>query len=271
MESHIIIPVSPEAFRIGPLIVSWYGIMVVLAIVAIVVFSAFRARSYGVKSDQIYALALWAVLAGILGARIIHIIDYWSYYLSNPLQIFGFAGFGVYGAIIGAALATGIYSWRKKLSFWVLGDIIAPGAVLGQAIGRLGCTLNGCCYGAETDVPWAFQWTDPGTYAPLGMAVHPAQVYLLLWNLAVFGVLWSLRNRLKPYGSLFLIYIALYSVGDFAIRFFREDNNITFEGLFQAQLVGIILFIGSMATLAVRMYLARRPKVTEEPDSLRGE
>ena len=250
------IDINPIAFRLGPLAISWYGIMIVLALVTLVLLSAHQSRRVGITRDHIYNLALYAILAGIVGARLVHVVDYWSYYSANPREIFGFSGFAVYGAILGAALATGFYAWRKKLSFWALGDTVAPAAVLAQGIGRLGCTFNGCCYGRVTDVPWAFTWTDPATFAPANIPVHPAQVYLLLWNLAVFAFLWSLRTRLKPQGSLLLAYLGLYSFGDFWIRFYRE-GELPVGGLLQAQVIGLGVTIAAVAALYIRRYLSR--------------
>jgi len=257
----ITIPVNPIAFRIGPLAVAWYGIMIVLAMVAVVLFSAREARRYGISREQIYELAAYAILAGIIGARLVHIVDHWSYYSQHPLEVFGFEGFAVWGAILGAAIATGLYAWRKRISFWKLGDTVAPGAVLAQAIGRVGCTLNGCCYGTPTDAPWAFIWTDPKSFAPVGIAVHPAQVYLLLWNLAVFGLLLWARYRIRPQGALFLLYLIAYATGDFAIRFVRE-GELPLAGLLQAQVISLTVLLTAAAILVVRIRRAQTAVIT---------
>lgn len=256
MEAALVIPISPIALRIGPLAIAWYGIMIVLAMVAIVLFSAHEAKRHAIPKEQIYELAVYAIVAGIVGARLVHIVDYWSYYSQHPLEIFGFEGFAVWGAILGAAVATGLYAWRKRISFWKLGDTVAPGAVLAQAIGRLGCTLNGCCYGMPTEAPWALMWTDPQSYAPAGVAVHPAQVYLLLWNLVVFGLLLWLRHRIRPQGALFLIYLIAYAIGDFGIRFVRE-GELPIAGLLQAQVISLVVLITAVAILIVRIRRTR--------------
>ncbi len=141
------IDINPVAFSIGPIEVRWYGIMVVLAIISIIAISIIEARRQGFREDHIYGVAVWAVIGGILGSRIIHVIDKWNYYIQHPLQIFNFEGLAVYGAVMGIVIAIVIYSLVKKLSIWQLGDIIAPGALVGMAIGRVGCILNGGCYG----------------------------------------------------------------------------------------------------------------------------
>ncbi|MCX8125737.1 MAG: prolipoprotein diacylglyceryl transferase [Dehalococcoidia bacterium] len=256
MRDIIEMPLGPIAFRVGPLAIAWYGIMVVLAMVAVVLFSAREAKRHGIPREHIYGLAIWAIGAGIVGARLVHVIDYWSYYLQHPLEVFGFEGFAVWGAIIGATVATLLYAWRHRISFWKLGDTIAPGAVLAQAIGRLGCTLNGCCYGVPTDAPWAFMWTNPGSYAPVGIPVHPAQVYLLLWNLAVFGLLMWLRGRIHQPGAIFLTYVIAYALGDFAIRFVRE-GELSVAGLLQAQVIGLVVMVTAIIIMSMRMYRSR--------------
>jgi phosphatidylglycerol:prolipoprotein diacylglycerol transferase len=173
------------------------------------------------------------------------------------MKIFSFEGLAVYGAVIGVILAIVIYCLVKKLSIWQIGDIISPGALVGMAIGRIGCVFNGCCYGLATSLPWAVDYTCPTSYSPLGVPMHPTQIYHIIWNLAAFGVLWSLRRKLKPTGSVFLLYLAFYAAGDLIIRFFREGEPFLF-GLQQAQLIGIIMLVITVSWLAVRIWLAKR-------------
>ncbi len=257
----IIIGIDPVLLKIGGFELRWYAVMVVLAIVAVIFTASREARRVGMSPQVIYSVALWAVLAGIIGSRLFHIIDEWDYYIANPRQIIGFEGQTIYGAVLGAMVGALIYSWVNKLSFWQLSDVIAPGAVLGQAIGRVGCIINGCCYGLPTSLPWAVTYTHPGSYAPLGVAMHPAVVYQLIWNLLVFAILWKLRGRLKPEGCLLLLYLALYSVGDFGIRFFRESTPFLF-GLPQAQVIGLAVLVVTVPWLVIRI---RREKAVVSP------
>ena len=262
----ITIEIDPVAFSIGPFEVTWYGIMVALAIVSIIIVSSREAKRVGISEDHIYSLGFWAVIGGVIGSRLIHVIDKWDYYMAHPGQIIGFEGLAVYGAVIGIALAIFIYTWVKKLSFWQLGDIIAPGAILGQAVGRIGCILNGCCYGLPTSLPCAVVYTHPSSYARLGIPVHPTQIYHLLWNLIAFAIIWHLRTRVKPQGSLFLIYLALYAAGDLVIRFFREGDPSIF-GMQQAQLIGIAILAVIVPWLVIRTWRARVEIPAPEPTS----
>ena len=251
------IGIDPVAFGIGFFEIRWYGIMVVLAIVAVIAIALLEAKRVGLAEEHIYSMGLWAIIGGVIMSRLLHIIDQWDYYMANPKQIIGFAGLTVYGAVLGALIAVLIYCWVKKLSFWQVGDVAAPGAILGQAIGRIGCFINGCCYGLSTSLPWGVVYTNPGSYCPLDETFQPTQIYHLLWNLIGFGILWSLRTRLKPQGSLFLLYLALYAAGDLSIRFVRAGEPFLF-GLQQAQLIGIIILLVTVPWLIVRMWRARR-------------
>jgi phosphatidylglycerol:prolipoprotein diacylglycerol transferase len=254
------ININPIAFSVGTLEVRWYGIMVVLAVVAVIALAVLEARRVGLSEEHIYSVALWGIIGGILVSRLFHVIDKWDYYMANPRQIIGFAGLTVYGAVFGALLAVLIYCWVKKLSFWQIGDVAAPGAILGQAIGRIGCFINGCCYGLPTSSPLGVVYTNPASFCPLGESFQPTQIYHMLWDLIGFGILWSLRRRLEPKGSLFLLYLALYAAGDLSIRFVRVGEPFR-SGMFfnmqEAQLIGIIVLVVTVPWLVIRMWRYR--------------
>jgi len=252
----ITIEINPVALGFGAFEVRWYGVMVVLAIVAVIGIALLEAKRVGFSQDHIYSVALWGIVGGVVVSRLFHVIDQWDYYMAHPGQIIGFSGLTVYGAVMGALVAVLTYAWVKKLSFWQLGDIVAPGALLGQAIGRIGCLINGCCFGIFTSLPWAVVYTHPGSYAPLGEPRHPTQIYHLLWNLIAFAIIWRLRRRLRPPGSVFLTYLALYAIGDLGIRFVREGEAFLF-GMQQAQLIGVVMLLVTVPWLIVRMWRAR--------------
>jgi phosphatidylglycerol:prolipoprotein diacylglycerol transferase len=248
----IYINVSPIAFTIGPVRVAWYGIMVALAIVTLVTWALIVTRKDPrLTKDIVLNAALVGIPFGIVGARLLHVIDNWSYYSQHLNEIVGGSGLAIYGAVLGAALGIWIYSRFRKISFGHLADVIAPGIILAQAIGRVGCTLNGCCYGLECDLPWAITYTNPESLGPLGIPVHPTQVYEIIYNLIVFGVLLALRKRFRPDGSLFLIYLTLYSLWRFGIDFIREGTPFLF-GLHEAQVVSIIVLIITITLMAWR-------------------
>jgi phosphatidylglycerol:prolipoprotein diacylglycerol transferase len=245
--------------------VRWYGIMVALAAVVVVLWVIWEIRRGAKLSyETIFAAALIAIPSGVIVSRLLHVIDLWGYYSQHPGQIIGASGLTIYGAILGATLGIWVYSKFRKFNFTYLADLVAPGVILAQAVGRVGCTLNGCCYGLPTSLPWGVVYTHPESYAPLGIAVHPTQLYEIAYLLVIFGVVFWLRGRLKPEGSLFLIYISLYSLWRVGIDFLREGTPF-FLGLHQAQVIGIIVLLIAVPILVLRTRwvgkLPRRRKV----------
>lgn len=245
--------VNPVAFIIFGFPVRWYGIMVALAVITLMLWMVRETRrNVGISYEPVLNGALVAIPSGIIVSKLLHVADAWGYYRMNPGLIFSAEGLTIYGAVLGGALGIWLYSRFHKYPFGHVADLLAPGIILAQAIGRVGCTLNGCCYGAEADFHWAFVWTHPDTYAPVGVAVHPTQVYEIIFNLIVFGVLLRLRGRLKPEGSLFMLYMALYAVWRLGIGFLREGSAWAFD-LQQAQVLGIIVL-----AVTIPLYFIRR-------------
>ena len=248
----ITINISPIAFTIRGISIRWYGIMVALAVVTIVLWLLWEVRR-GAKlsSDTIITAAVVGVPSGVIFSRLLHIIDRWDFYSQNPGLIIGFEGLTIYGAILGAALGIWIYSRFSHFRFGYFADLVVPGLILAQVLGRVGCTLNGCCYGCETSLPWGIIYTDAESYAPLGIAVQPTQIYEIIYLLIIFAVLFKLRRRFKPEGSLFLIYLSLYSLWRIGIDFLREGTPFLF-GLHQAQIIGIIVLAIAVPMLVLR-------------------
>jgi phosphatidylglycerol:prolipoprotein diacylglycerol transferase len=248
----ITISVSPIAFTIGDISVRWYGIMVALAVVELILWMVWRIRrGADISYDSVITVALIAIPSGIIISRLLHIFDLWSFYLANPGLLWGFGGLTIWGAILGATLGIWVYSRFTDFKFGYFMDVITPGVLLAQVIGRVGCTINGCCYGAETSLPCGVIYTNPDSYAPIGVAVHPTQLYEITFLLIVFGVLFWLRKRFRPDGSLFLIYLSLYSAWRLGIGFLREGTDFLF-GLHQAQVIGIVVLLIVIPILVVR-------------------
>lgn len=244
----ITINISPIAF----LNVRWYGIMVALAVAVVVFWMVWQVRRGAKLSyDTIFTAALVAIPSGVIVSRLLHIIDRWGFYSQNPGLIVGFSGLTIWGAVLGATLGIWIYSKFSKFNFGYFGDLVVPAVILAQVVGRVGCLLNGCCYGLPTSLPWGIVYTHPESYAPLGVAVHPTQIYEIIYLLIIFGVVFKLRGRFQPDGSLFLIYLSLYSLWRIGIDFLREGTPLLF-GLHQAQIIGIIVLLIAIPILALR-------------------
>jgi len=247
----ITISIDP-ILTIGSISVRWYGIMVALAVLTVVLWTLWQVRrGANVSYDTVFTAALVGIPSGIIFAKLLHVIDLWEYYIQNPGQIISGAGLTAWGAVLGAALGIWIYSRVSRFQFGYLADLIAPGIILAQAVGRVGCTINGCCYGLPTSLPWGVIYTHPNSLAPLGVATHPTTVYEIIFNLLVFGLLFTLRGRLKPDGSLFLIYLSLYSSWRLGTDFLREGTPFLF-GLHQAQVIAMIVLAIAIPILAYR-------------------
>ena len=254
----ITIDVNPIAFTIGPISVAWYGIMVALAVVTVFSWILWRVRKgANLSYDNVINIALVGIPSGIIFARVLHILDHLSYYIQNPGEIIGGAGLSIYGAVLGTALGIWIYSRIRKFSFGYATDVIAPGLVLSQMVGRVGCTLNGCCYGLETKAFCAIVYTNPASYGPIGVSVYPTQIFEIIYLAIVFTVLFKLTGRFKPDGSLFLIYLSLYALWRFGIDFIREGTPFLF-GLHEAQVISLIILAIVIPLLALRTRWVKR-------------
>ena len=271
------ISVDPIAFAIGDIEIRWYGIMVALACLAVMAVTAKEAKRLGITHD-VSGLFLWCIIGGYVGGRLVHVIDYWEYYVAHPREIVGFAGLAVYGTILGVILAAWIYVRVQRIAWSSMagvGDAVAVATPLGLAIGRIGCVLNGCCFGKPSpfeSFPGAVWYTPRDTIPPdyWLTALYPTQVYFVLWNLVVFATMWLLRDRLKPQGTLFLLFLCLYAAGDFTLRFLRINDPFLL-GLHQGQVISLTILLVVTPLLVVRMLrYRRRPSAAAEviePDS----
>ena len=260
----IAIDINP-ILTIGPISIRWYGVIVALAVLVVVLWAIRAVRRSKLSRETAFTAALVGIPSGIVFSRILHIIDQWQYYIQNPGQIIGGSGLTAWGAVLGAALGIWIYSKVGRFPFGYFADLIAPGIILGQAVvGRIACTINGCCYGMETSLPWGVVYTHPESFGPIGIPVHPTQIYEIIYSLIIFGVLLRLSGRFKPDGSLFLVYLSLYSVWRVGIGFLREGTPFLF-GLYQAQVMSIIILV-----IAVPI-LAYRTRWVEKEEEIEGE
>ena len=190
-----------------------------------------------------YPLALWGVIGGIIGARLVHVIDYWSFYWANPGTILAFwaGGLAIWGGILGGTLAAVIFARISGFPLAGYTDQAAPGLILAQAIGRIGDIINGEHISTTTNLPWGVVYTHPNSPGYGLLPVHPAVAYELLMDLFILGILWKLRGRTRPDGSLFLIYLSLYSAGRFFLSFLRLDSSTIFLSLSQPQWISILV------------------------------
>ncbi|MBU0491359.1 MAG: prolipoprotein diacylglyceryl transferase [Chloroflexi bacterium] len=252
------------SFSLGgiPIVISAYAVMMDVAIVVGLVVVAFEARRVGFPLERLIDLTLVGVVAGVVGARLYYVAGNWDVYAANPIRIldFGEGGLVYHGALLAGLLAAYAYTRWRRLAFLQVCDLMAPALALGESIARIGCLLNGCCYGAPTD-------SILGLYLPnyYGEWVvrYPTPIIQGLTTLVIFGVLWGLRKR-KPFpGFLILLYLVLYSATRFLIEFTRDRGPlITTFGVDTAQLMSLLL---ALVGLAAMVFLWRRQRARVEP------
>ncbi|MBI5190118.1 MAG: prolipoprotein diacylglyceryl transferase [Nitrospirae bacterium] len=256
----------PVLFKLGPLTIHTYGVLVAAAFLAAIFLASREATRKGIDPERIMDLGLYVLAAAIVGSRLFEVAVNYEYYLSNPADIFKIwkGGLVFYGGFIGA-VATGIWFLRKHgLPVWKVGDIAAPCIALGQSIGRIGCLEAGCCYGKPTDLPWAITFTNPDTLAVMGVPVHPTQVYESLGTFLLFLALFAYRKRIAFDGQLFWLYVLAYSVLRFCLEFLRGDTvrgfvHVAGFDVSTGQAVAIGAFLTAV-TMLTRLKAASRRK-----------
>jgi phosphatidylglycerol:prolipoprotein diacylglycerol transferase len=253
--------VHPILFHLGSFPVHSYGVMTALAFVFGLWTATLRAKRVNVSGEVIADVTLWLMLGTILGARTVYVVTYWKdEFAGQPLtEIFAIwhGGLVYYGGLIGASAAGIIYLHLKKLPLWKIADIIAPSIALGSVFGRIGCLLNGCCYGRACSLPWAISFPADNPLHPPTTPVHPTEIYDALLNFALYLFLAWLFRRRKFDGQIFATYLICYAVTRSFVEYFRGDYNDAHQhfGLTPAQLVSVPIFVTG---LALAVILSRR-------------
>ena len=253
--------VKPTLFHLGDLQIHSFGLLVALGFLFGLASASYNARRAGLKGEVVYDLAPWLVGAGLIGARLLYVVSYWNRDFAGQPLTEAFAvwkgGLVFYGGLILAVLV-GIWRIRAmKLPLWTMADCLAPGIALGHAFGRIGCLLNGCCYGRPTDLPWAirFPLSHPTAHQP----IHPSQIYESLLNLAFFAALmWGFGRRKFP-GQIFALYLAGYAVLRAFTEWFRGDYDFISRpaaGMFTpGQSTSFLILVAGIA-----LFFTLRPK-----------
>ena len=263
----IVININPVALQIGHFMLNCYSIIVMLAILAAIGIAIREGKRKGIPSEDILSLAPWAVLGGLIGARLFHVIDKWDYYAGNPLQalVLWQGGLAIWGGLAGGGIAAIIYARLKHLSTSRLADTLVPALLVAQIIGRFACIIDGDAAGGATTLPWGFTYINPGSMVPsglLGVPTHPYPVYDQLWNLLGLAIALKFRHHLKTDGLLFLSYLSVYAVGRFVFTFVRQEK-IWFWGLQEAQVVAVGVMMVSVAMFIYLSLKARHGPTSE--------
>ncbi len=286
------IDMDPDMLTLGSFVLTWHGFFTFVGVALAVALVSYWAKKENIPPDTILSVSVWAILGGIVGARLVHVVDFWTrVYQNDPLSVFYIweGGIAIYGAVLGGFAGGAIYALVRNrdglINFWnrflfflgriekmpmpsvgKLADLTAPALVLSMAVGRIGDIINGEHIARITSLPWGFVYTHEKTQRLYSFIAegrssltpsHPAVIYEMIWDVAVLGFLWFvLRNRLRPDGMVFVSFLALYSLGRFFISFIRQDK-IWVVGLDMAQIIALIVLSITVTLLISKAQVAR--------------
>jgi phosphatidylglycerol---prolipoprotein diacylglyceryl transferase len=246
----------PKLISFGDFFIPAYGVLVALAFLAGMWSTTKLARRVGLDTQRIQDLVIYCAITGLVGAKLLMFIFDWQYYLKNPGEMFSLSTLRAAGVYQGGFLLAVIYSIyymrQNKLPVLRTMDCFAPGIALGHAIGRLGCLAAGCCYGILCERPWAITFNNKDitefSNVPLGVPLHPTQLYEALGNLVIFGITYKLFDPQKAPGGLFALYLILYSFLRFVVEFYRRHDQAPLWGLplSHTQWISLLTMLGGV-------------------------
>jgi prolipoprotein diacylglyceryl transferase len=265
----ITIDLDPNLFQVGPFLVTWHGVFSVLGIIAAARLAQWLLARDGLTAEQVYDIAVWMVVVGLIGARLLYVWENYRQFQGGPVYevlLLNKGGISQWGGIFGALLGGYLWCRRHKFSFLRLLDAAGPANAIGFFIGRIGDVINGEHHGTPTNLPWGVNYINAHTLGQPGRIVHPEVAYEMLLTLALLVGLLPFYDRMKkrlPPGVVGLIWLALYAAGRTLLSFMREDS--LFLGLRQAQWAGIAMVL--VAAIAIPILLRRRAGAGRGPDA----
>jgi phosphatidylglycerol---prolipoprotein diacylglyceryl transferase len=248
----------PKLFELGPVTVYTYGVLLAAAYLCGLQLARVRARARGLDANRVLDLGIYIIISALIGAKLLLLITDFRTFASNPRELITLARSGgvFYGGLILAVVVAVVYIRKIGLPLWTTCDVFAPGIALGHVIGRFGCLFAGCCYGREAHLPWAitfhneFAAANVGT--PLGVPLHPTQLYEAAAELVILLVLLATERRGRPFpGRTFWLYMLLYAVSRFIIEFYRGDERGMVGALSTSQFISVLLVPLSIVMLIV--------------------
>jgi phosphatidylglycerol:prolipoprotein diacylglycerol transferase len=247
-----------------------YGVLLAIAFLVGLWVAGREARRAGLDANRVSDLGIYVLIAGLLGAKLLLVLLDWRFFMGHPAELWSVVQSGgvFYGGLLAAFPIAWWYARRHALPGWATADALAPGVVIGQAIGRLGCFAAGCCHGRPANVPWAVTFKD--LYAsrtvgtPLDQPLHPTQLYESLACLAIFAILVTLAGRKRFNGQIVLTYVVLYGAARFVIEFFRGDSVRGFVHVstnFQLSTSQVIAIVMLLAAAVLIPHVMKTQKV----------
>ena len=256
-----------DLLTIGQFTVHGYGLMIAIGILAAYTVAEYRAKKKNLNYERIFALTIWCLIGGILGAKILFYITQIKEIVADPNILLQFSdGFVVYGGIIGGILAGFIFCKKEKLNFLKYFDLVMPSIALAQGFGRIGCLLAGCCYGKETTSPFGLVFPE-ASFAPSGIPLVPTQLISSGLDFLNFLALIMIAKKVKADGQVAGFYLIFYSAGRFILEFFRGDLVRGSVGsISTSQFIAIFLFVIGCGIVFTRAFSAR--KITKNFDNM---
>lgn len=252
----------PILFHLGAIVVHTYGVVLMMAFAISILIAVRTAQDrmkrmpgWRITPEQVMDIGIWFVVSGLIGARIMFVLLDWEQYAGHPADMFKVwqGGLSFHGGFFGGLIALAIFCVRHKIPVLTMADLYAPGCMLGYAVGRVGCVLNGCCYGAPTTMPWGIRFYDEGKLTPPS---HPTQLYSVLLGVVFFGVLLALQKRQTFRGQLACWFFVLAGAERFIMEIWRANvtSTVVAFGLTDVQL----LCLGFIAIGTTGLALCRR-------------
>ena len=246
----------PELFSVGGFTLHTYGLFAATGFMAALLVTIRLGKAQGFPAQQIMDMGFIIIFWAIVGSRLMYVLMNFSYFRDDPLGAFKIwqGGLVFSGGLMAVVLSMIWYLRRHHLSVWKTGDLWAPGVVIGQSIGRIGCFMAGCCFGLPTSLEWGVIFSHPRSLAPPNISIHPTQLYASLGGLVIFAVLMVLHARKKFEGQVFLWFLILHSTARLLVERFRGDERGVIPGseMSVTQLVTLLILIASVIALYVR-------------------
>lgn len=233
-----------ELFSIGPITVQGYGLMIAIGIITCLLLGVYRARKHGKNEEVVLDIAIYGIIIGFIGAKLLYIIVEFDRFIKDPMSVIGSEGFVVYGGIIMGVMAAIKYCRIKKISFLEYFDLLMPSVSVAQGFGRIGCLLAGCCYGRETTSIIGIVFPE-GCMAPAGVKLLPTQIFSSIGDFAIAAILIFAYDKRKHDGDIGILYMILYGIGRFVIEMLRSDARGGMGALSTSQWISILILVGA--------------------------
>lgn len=233
-----------DIFSIGPITIHGYGLMIGIGILACLFLALYRAKGKGLNQEAVLDIAIYGVIGGFIGAKLLYVIVEFDHFIQDPLSVLGSEGFVVYGGIIAGILVGMLYCKLKKLVFLEYLDLAAPTISIAQGFGRLGCLLAGCCYGRQTDAWYGITFPE-GCFAPAGVKLVPTQIISSAGDFLIMTILILYSKKSKHPGDVGAMYMLLYGIGRFLVEFLRNDDRGALGALSTSQMISILYLVGA--------------------------